>query len=162
MFHAVSAFNNAGFALFADSLMRFADDPWICLPIAVAVIAGGLGFPVLFELRRELRRPRAWSLHTKLTVDHDRRPAGRRHACSSRPGSGATPGTLGALDAPRHDCWPGSSTRSCRAPPASTASTSAELRDGTLLGTDVLMFIGGGSAGTAGGIKVTTFACCSS
>jgi Trk-type K+ transport system membrane component len=32
-----------------------------------------------------------------------------------------------------------------------------EMRDSTLLGTDVLMFIGGGSAGTAGGIKVTTF-----
>lgn len=34
----------------------------------------------------------------------------------------------------------------------------AHLRPGTLLGSDVLMFIGGGSAGTAGGIKVTTFA----
>jgi len=34
----------------------------------------------------------------------------------------------------------------------------AQLRPGTLLGSDVLMFIGGGSAGTAGGIKVTTFA----
>ncbi|MEU3201649.1 potassium transporter TrkG [Streptomyces sp. NPDC006996] len=42
VFHAVSAFNNAGFALYSDSLMGFATDPWICLPIALAVIAGGL------------------------------------------------------------------------------------------------------------------------
>ncbi len=54
LFHAVSAFNNAGFALYSDSLMGFVTDPWICLPIAFAVIFGGLGFPVLFELRRHL------------------------------------------------------------------------------------------------------------
>ena len=54
VFHAVSAFNNAGFALYTDNLMGFVTDPWICLPIAVAVIVGGLGFPVLFELRRQL------------------------------------------------------------------------------------------------------------
>ncbi len=52
VFHAVSAFNNAGFALFSDNLIGFAGDPWICLPIAAAVILGGIGFPVLFELRR--------------------------------------------------------------------------------------------------------------
>lgn len=68
VFHAVSAFNNAGFGLYQDSLVRFVTDPWICVPISVAVIAGGLGFPVLFELRRQLRRPSRWSLHTKLTL----------------------------------------------------------------------------------------------
>jgi trk system potassium uptake protein TrkH len=40
---------------------------WICLPIAFAVIVGGLGFPVVLELRRQLR-PRAWSTHAKLTI----------------------------------------------------------------------------------------------
>jgi len=68
VFHAVSAFNNAGFALYSDSLTQFVEDPWICLPIALAVIAGGIGFPVLFELRKQLRRPGRWSLHTKMTV----------------------------------------------------------------------------------------------
>jgi len=67
VFHAVSAFNNAGFALYTDSLMGFVSDPWICLPIAFAVIVGGLGFPVVLELRRQLR-PRAWSTHAKLTI----------------------------------------------------------------------------------------------
>ncbi|MEU4427878.1 potassium transporter TrkG [Actinoplanes sp. NPDC024001] len=62
LFHAVSAFNNAGFGLYADSLMRFVGDPLICLPICAAIIIGGIGFPVLFELRRALRTPRKWSL----------------------------------------------------------------------------------------------------
>lgn len=72
LFHAVSAFNNAGFGLYADSMMRFVDDPLVCGPIVgpivLAVVAGGLGFPVLFELRRHVRTPRSWSLHTKITL----------------------------------------------------------------------------------------------
>ncbi len=68
VFHSVSAFNNAGFALWPDSLVRFATDPWICLPIAASVIVGGIGFPVILELRKRLRTPRAWSMHTKMTL----------------------------------------------------------------------------------------------
>ncbi|HST71382.1 MAG TPA: potassium transporter TrkG [Kocuria rosea] len=58
VFHAVSAFNNAGFTLYTLSRTDFVDDPWIILPMAAAVILGGLGFPVLWELRREWRLPR--------------------------------------------------------------------------------------------------------
>jgi hypothetical protein len=68
VFHAVSSFNNAGFSLYSDNLMRFTSDPYVCLPIAVAVVLGGLGFPVLFELRREPASPKSWSLHTKTTL----------------------------------------------------------------------------------------------
>jgi trk system potassium uptake protein TrkH len=73
VFHSISAFNNAGFALYSDNIIGFADDPWICIPLMVAVILGGIGFPVLFEVGRRLRRPlkdrsRRWSLHTRLTV----------------------------------------------------------------------------------------------
>src|SRR4029077_20749311 len=58
----------AGFALYSDNLIGFVTDPWICLPIAGAVIIGGIGFPVILELRRELQRPRKWSVHTKITL----------------------------------------------------------------------------------------------
>ena len=57
VFHAVSSFNNAGFALYSDSVMGFVSDPWICLPMCAAIILGGIGFPVLRQLRREFRRP---------------------------------------------------------------------------------------------------------
>ena len=40
----------------------------ILVPIMVAVVLGGLGFPVLHELRRKPRRPARWSVHTKITL----------------------------------------------------------------------------------------------
>jgi Trk-type K+ transport system membrane component len=68
----------------------------------------------------------------------------------------SNPGTLGPLDAPGRVL-----AGFFQAVMPRTAGFNSvdygEMRDGTLLGTDVLMFIGGGSAGTAGGIKVTTF-----
>ncbi len=68
VFHAVSSFNNAGFSLNANSLVRYVSDPWISLTVAVAVIVGGLGFPVVFELARSWRRPKTWSVLTRVTV----------------------------------------------------------------------------------------------
>jgi trk system potassium uptake protein len=68
VFHSVTAFNNAGFALYRDNLVGFAADAWILLPICAGVIIGGIGFPVLFELRRRCRQPRSWSVHVRLTV----------------------------------------------------------------------------------------------
>ena len=55
VFHAVSAFNNAGFALYSNNLMDFVADPWLCIPISGAIILGGLGFPVLLQLRHHWR-----------------------------------------------------------------------------------------------------------
>jgi trk system potassium uptake protein TrkH len=68
VFHAVQAFNNTGFALYPDSLVGFVGDWWICLPLALGVFVGAIGFPVLFELAREWRKPSSWSTHTRLTV----------------------------------------------------------------------------------------------
>ncbi|HEY0644604.1 MAG TPA: potassium transporter TrkG [Nocardioides sp.] len=155
VFHAISAFNNAGFALWSDSLTQFVTDPWICLPIAFAVIVGGLGFPVILELRRQLGRPRRWSLHTKLTVwtSVGLLALGTLFVTASEWNN---PGTLGTLSTPGrllagffHAVMPRTA--------GFNAVDYGQMEDGTLLGTTVLMFIGGGSAGTAGGIKVTTF-----
>jgi hypothetical protein len=68
VFHAVSAFNNAGFALWSDSLVGFVSDGWMSLTVALTAIAGGLGFPVWLELVARLRKRRRWTLHTKLTL----------------------------------------------------------------------------------------------
>ena len=155
VFHAVSAFNNAGFSLYRDSLTRFATDPWICLPIAAAVIAGGLGFPVLFELRRRLRQPQQWSLHTKLTLGTYAAlvVVGTLFVIASE---WDNPGTLGALHTPGRLL-----AGFVQAVMPRTAGFNSldygQMQEGTLLGTIILMFIGGGSASTAGGIKVTTF-----
>lgn len=156
LFHAVSAFNHAGFALYRDSMVGFATDPWISLPLALAVLAGGVGFPVLFELSRELTRPRQWSLHTKLTL--------ATSAVLVMVGTVAVTalewtnaGTLGGLSVPGKvlaGFFQGVMPRSG----GFNSVDYAHMDPATLIVTDVLMFIGGGSAGTSGGIKVTTFA----
>src|SRR5687767_12867695 len=68
VFHSVSSFNNAGFALYTDNLIGFVSDPFICLPMAAAIILGGLGFPVIMQLRKEFPRPVHWSMNTKLVL----------------------------------------------------------------------------------------------
>jgi len=156
VFHSVSAFNNAGFSLYSDNLVRFASDPLVCLPIAAAVVLGGLGFPVLFELRRELTTPKEWSLHTKTTL-----------LTSALLLVGGTvfigavewsnPGTLGPLGVPGKLL---ASFFQGGVQPRTAGFNSVDLgamHPASLLVSDVFMFIGGGSAGTAGGIKVTTF-----
>ena len=67
LFHAVSAFNNAGFALFSDSLMRFREDWIVNLVVTTLVICGGLGFVVLTEIGR-MRQYRRFSSHTRLVI----------------------------------------------------------------------------------------------
>lgn len=156
VFHAVSAFNNAGFALFTDNMIGFSTDPFISVPLCILVIAGGLGFPVLFELRRAWRTPRRWSLHAKIVMSVT--------ALLLAVGTlmflaleWTNPRTLGPMSAGGKvvaGFFQGVQPRTAGFNSLDTGALNSE----TLLGTDMLMFIGGGSAGTAGGIKVTTFA----
>lgn len=156
VFHSVSSFNNAGFALYTDSLMGFVSDPWVCIPVCAAIILGGLGFPVLRQLRKEFRRPLHWSMNTRIVLV----------ATLALLALGTVfvvvvewdnQGTLGALD-PASRVLAGF-FHSVQSRTAGFNSVDvAQMHDETWLVTDVLMFIGGGPAGTAGGIKVTTFA----
>lgn len=156
VFHAVSGYNNAGFALFSMSLIDFVSDPWVCLPICAATIIGGLGLPVVLEVLRERRRPRRWSVHTKITL--------LMTALLLVGGTGFfllaewdNTATMGSLDTGGRIL--ASFTQSAQARTAGFNSVSTgEMHTETWLGTVILMFIGGGSGGTAGGIKVTTFA----
>lgn len=55
LFHSISAFNNAGFGLMNDNLMKFVHDPIINMTIAGLIIIGGIGYPVLIVLHTFLR-----------------------------------------------------------------------------------------------------------
>ncbi len=168
VFHSVSAFNNAGFSIYGDSLMRFVADPWVCLPICAAVIIGGIGFPVLLELWRLqrakhgpeqhslLRYPSRWSIHTRLTL--------LTTAALLTIGTlvflvveWSNPRTFGPLDVPGKVLAAFTQSVMPRTAGFNSVDT-AELNNGTWFFTDILMFVGGGSAGTAGGVKVGTFA----
>ena len=154
VFHSVSAFNNAGFALYSDNLIGFSGDPGVLLPIMLLIVLGGIGFPVFHEVAR-LRRPAGWSVHTKVTV------VGYLLLLVLGVLGVAlfewhNPGTLGPLSTGQKllNALFGSVT------PRTAGFNSfdyALARPETWALTDVLMFIGGGSAGTAGGIKVGTF-----
>ena len=154
MFHGISSFNNAGFSLFSDSISGFVSDPVVSLTICASVIIGGLGFPVILQLLRE-RRVLLWSMNTRLVLIFT---AGLLvgGAVYITVLEWNNPATLGALD-------PGARVlagffHSVQTRTAGFNSVDIGSMDGaTLFGMDVLMFIGGGPAGTAGGIKVTTF-----
>ena len=156
LFHGVSAFNNAGFALFDDNLMRFVVDPWICLPIALASIAGGLGFPVLIQLRRELAHPRFWTLNTRLVLAATAvlLVSGTAFVTAMEWNNDETLGRL----SPGGRLLAGFFLSAMSRTAGFNTVDIGALDPATWLGMDVLMFIGGGPAGTAGGLKVTTFA----
>jgi Trk-type K+ transport system membrane component len=163
-FHAISAFNNGGFSLYTDSMTGFNQDMFFIAPVMLAVVVGGLGFPVLIELHERIWRLRLqpggkakrFSLHTRLTL----------WMTVSLIVLGAlfigaiewnNPGTLGGLNT-----WDKLvNTFFTSIMPRSGGFNSLDISamdPASWLGIDLLMFIGGGSASTAGGIKVTTIA----
>ncbi len=166
-FHAISAFNNAGFALYSDSLMGFARDGWIIIPIFLGAFFGSLGFPVLSEIWERMKHktnirigrevgfmPKQWSLNSRIILWASLvLIAGGAFYVAILEWS--NPATLGKLD-------PGSKIMDSvfAAIMPRTAGFNAmditALNPSTWLGMDVLMFIGGGSASTSGGIKIGT------
>jgi trk/ktr system potassium uptake protein len=154
VFHAVSAFNNAGFVLWSDGMTGFAGDPWMLLPVALAVIVGGLGFPVIFELVASWR-PRTWSVTTRITIVTSGvlLLVGTVLLTALEYGNPATLGPMGVGGKALAGFFSAVMPRSGGFNVVEIGAMTPE----SWLATDVLMFIGGGSASTAGGIKVTTF-----
>ncbi|MEU5913655.1 potassium transporter TrkG [Micromonospora sp. NPDC047527] len=155
VFHAVQAFNNGGFALYSDGLLAFSRDPWVSLPLAFGAIVGGLGFPALFEAVREWRQPARWAVATKLTIWGSAVLlllgfAGLLAA------EWTNAETIGSYDAGGKALASFTQIALSRTGGFSVLDISA-LQEESYPLLIVLMFIGGGSASTAGGIKVSTF-----
>lgn len=154
IFHSVSAFNNAGFALFSDGLMGFAGDPWVLVPVMVGVVVGGIGFPVIADMLRCRAAISRWSVHTRLTLIG----YGFLFALGTVVVAACewnNPGTFGPMDQGVKLL-----NASFHSVVARTAGFNAvdmgRLTSETLSVSYLLMFVGGGSAGTAGGVKVAT------
>lgn len=166
-FHSISAFNNAGFSLFGDNLMRFQSDPWIILPVSWNIIVGGLGFFVVFEVGRRLagrveaRRVGGviesklhWTLTTRIVLWATviLLIGGTLYFLLIEWNNAET---LGPMDIGSKVLSAFALSVFARTAGFNSVDISA-LDPTSWLGTDILMFIGGGSGGTAGGIKVTT------
>ncbi|MBB2482042.1 Ktr system potassium transporter B [Bacillus sp. APMAM] len=153
-FHSISAFNNAGFALWSDNLIRYVGDPIVNIGITGLIILGGIGFTVMSDIwyKNSFRK---LSLHSKIMII----------------GTIVTnllamafiffleyhnPHTLGHLSTP-NKLW----ASYFQAVTTRTAGFETmdlnDLKEPTALLFLLLMFVGAGSASTGGGIKLTTF-----
>ncbi|NUP73581.1 MAG: TrkH family potassium uptake protein [Sinomonas sp.] len=156
VFYSISSFNNAGFTPHSDGVVPYQYDLWILVPLMVGGFVGSLGFPVLIVFLRYRARVRLWTLHAKLTV--------------------VVSLILVALGAILWGAMEWDNARTIGGMPGNEKIVQAvfasvmtrslgfnlvdmnHLTPSTLLLSDALMFAGGGSASTAGGIKVTTVA----
>lgn len=156
LFFGVSAFNNAGFVPTVEGLDPYVGDWALCLPIMIGVFIGSLGFPVILNIMRNRRRLDRLSLHTKLTLV----TGGALVAVGAvllLVLEWTNPGTFGPLSVPDKllaSLFQGVMPRSAGFSTVDIGS----MHETSWLITDALMFVGGGSASTAGGIKVTTLA----
>ncbi|KGP91156.1 Ktr system potassium transporter B [Pontibacillus chungwhensis BH030062] len=153
VFHAISAFNNAGFSIWSDSLSGYVGDPVINIVITILFIIGGIGFTVVFDMWQS-KEFRQVSLHSKLMII----------------GTLAinifsflmifvleynNPNTLASMSTPDQIQSAYFQAVTPRTAGFNTLDIGS-MEHASLFYMIILMFIGGGSASTAGGIKLTT------
>ncbi len=162
LFHCISAYNNAGFGLWRDSLVGYRNQPIVNAVIGLLIVMGGIGWRVTNDIwvnRFRLGRLRRLSLHTRLVL---------RSTLAL-----IVIGTLGLLFT-EHFATEGMVEKmslldklsvtlfqsiTTRTAGFNTIPISAEtISDSGLLLMIALMFIGASPGGTGGGIKTTTFA----
>lgn len=155
-FYAISAFNNGGFVPEPDGISKYLADPFFTLPISTAVFVGSLGFPVFLVVAKRWRTPQHWTLHAKLTLATSAIlfVAGFLSFLLTEWSNPATLGPHGTGTKMLASVFASVMPRSGGFATLDVADYTIETR----LVTDLLMFIGGGSGSTGGGIKVTTFA----
>ena len=154
VFHAISAFCNAGFDLMGIyepfcSFVPFGSDALISLTLCALILIGGIGFFVWNDIKLNGLKWKKYALHTKLTLSGTLvlTALGTALLFLSEPGEGVLDRLLKALF--------GSVT--ARTAGFNTTDT-AQMTPGGMMVTTLLMFIGGGTGSTAGGIKITTAA----
>lgn len=159
IFHSISAFCNAGFSLYEDSLERFQKEFWVPSVVMVLIFLGGIGFPVMDEIRMWLvakmtRKKYHFSLYARICL------IGSFILIA-----------VGAIviwlleirnlmaEIPLANQWMNSLFFSVTARTAGfNTFLTASLTNGSLFFLIFLMFVGGCPGSAAGGIKVSTFA----
>lgn len=156
IFHSVSAFCNAGFDLFGnyDSLVNYSNNSVVLLTIAFLIIIGGLGFTVSLELFN-YRNAKRLSTHSKivLTITIALIVLGAAFILLVEYRNPETIGKMSFADKLLNAFFASVTPRTAG---FNSISTTEMTIAGKLM-TIILMFIGGASGSTAGGLKVTTF-----
>ncbi|MBI2860347.1 MAG: Trk family potassium uptake protein [Chloroflexi bacterium] len=155
IFHSVSAFNNAGFDIFGGfiSLTGYSNDYLVLLVTAALVITGGISFLVVQDVFSK-RRPSRFSTDTRmiLSVTLALLALGTVMVLTTEYNNGATIGAMPDVDRVINAFFQSVTARTA----GFNAIDTAMLADQTLFFVMLLMFIGGASGSTAGGIKVNT------
>ncbi|ALE07224.1 potassium transporter Trk [Arthrobacter sp. ERGS1:01] len=156
VFYSISAFNNAGFTPHSDGVVPYEADLWILVPLMIGGFIGSLGFPVMMVVLVTGFRFKKWTLHAKLTVQVSLMLLGAGAVLwgAMEWTNPATIGNMSFGDKITHSIFASVMTRSL----GFNLVDMNHMHSSTMLLTDALMFVGGGSASTAGGIKVTTLA----
>lgn len=156
IFHSISAYCNAGFDIFGDSLIIFQNDYYVLFILSLLIILGGLGFTVYADLLAK-DKLRKLTLHSKvvLIMTVSLLAIG---TLSFLLFERTNPGTLGTMNFPRKLANSFFQSVSPRTAGFYSVDISS-IRDTTIFSMIMLMFIGGSPGSTAGGVKTTTFAC---
>lgn len=167
IFTSVSAFCNAGFDLmgdfyaagaegtaYASSMGYFIDDPFVCLTLSALVIVGGIGFAVWFDIKEKILRKKRLSAYTKfvLIISAVLFLGGTVLVALLEWNNGDTIGTLSAGGKLIASFFHSVSLRTA----GFSSFNNGEMGFGTQILSLILMFIGGASGSTAGGVKVVT------
>ena len=155
-FFAISTFNNAGFVSIEGGLAGFVGNWGFGILVILGTIIGAIGFPVILNLATHKFHVRNWSLHTKLTLTTYFALLGISIALIALL-EWTNSATFGELNTSQKLLASAFHATTARSSGLATLDLS-NMHESTWLVLDILMFIGGGSAGTGGGIKVTTFA----
>ena len=158
VFHSISAFCNAGFDLFGylapgQSLIVFNDDPIICLTLIALVTVGGLGFLVWEELAR-VRSFKKFSVYTKLVLlmTVTILAVGTIVILALEWNNPATLGNMPVWQKIMNAFFQAGTLRTA----GFVTLDQAALKDATKVFSILVMFIGGSSGSTAGGLKTVT------
>ena len=155
VFHSVSAFNNAGFALHPDSLSQWVGNPVVNIVVPALLLLGGLGFIVVGDIYQK-RSWRKLTLHSKLMLLGSLVLIlwGTIMFGLLEWNNPATLGPLSLSEKLWASWFQGVTPRTAG---FNTINTGG-MHDSSTILTMTLMLVGGGSTSTAGGIKVTTLA----
>lgn len=155
-YYSAMAFTNTGFAPNATGVGEFVDDYFVLTMLMVGVFLGSIGFPVIYTLAKHHFHVKRWSLHSKLTLITTTilLVAGAAVFIILEFDNPRTFGSMDADDTVFQSFFLSTMTRSG----GFSVIDVDDLNGSSALVTSMLMFVGGGSASTAGGIKVTTLA----
>ena len=165
VFHAVSAFCNAGFALFSNNLESFTGDPIISLTISFTIILGGIGFAVIYDTVRKITIETQNVFRKKKVTFF--LPLNTQIVLAMTAGALFISFTAFYLlehthamkDFSLHEQYLGTFFQAVTLRTAGFSTVSfASLTNATLLMMIFVMFVGGASGSTAGGIKLNTVA----